>query len=1029
MNLSRFSVRRPVATMMCVLTLIVFGISAIFDMEMESTPEMSMPVFMVSTRYENATPEEVDELITDPVESALASVSEVESMTSRSSEGSSMTTLEFDYNVDMDEKYDEIEDALAMVRLPDDADDPTIMEMAMDSSSIMDLSIQAVSDDDNIYSYIENTVVPQLENIAGVASVEMRGGTREYVRVTLREEDLDQYGVTMSDVANAISTADFTLSAGEIGRGNTDIALQGGMSLDSHEEIPDIPISLPSGDIIHISDVADVELAEESTSMVSKYNGMENISLSVSKNQSANTVSICNQVLERVEEINEQGLGLAITVTNNEGETIYENILSVFTSLLQGLALAMAVLYLFLGEWRGAIIVGVAMPMSLFSATVLMSVTGMTLNIMSLGGLVIGIGMMVDNSIVVLDSCYQTHRQIQDFREAAIRGARLVGTSITASTLTPVVVFLPISLMSGMSGQLFKEVGFTIVFSLTASLIFALTLTPMLFSRLCPREKENTWVNRQLHRLENRYGQGIEWALDHRKTVLLAALALVAVAVWSYLNLDSELMPASDEGTISVTVTTKTGLNDDATQEILEEVEQIVAGVEELDSYTLQGGGGSVSARISLLDDRAASTDEVISSLRQQLGQLENCSAQVEQQSSMSFGSRGAQLNLTGSNLSDLEDAANTLKEAFSALDGVASVSTSLTDGSPRAEIEVDPVEAAAIGTTPSAVLNTVRDVLSGMSAGTIQEGDQEYSITVAYPEDRFQDVSDLSGLMITAAGGGQVPLTDIAQIHFVNSPSQIQRSNGEYQVSVSAQLDTGVSATQVSTQMMAIARQTNLPESVELAEGDTMASMNTEFSSIFQALRTAVFLVFVVMAFQFESVRLSLVVMFSVPFAFTGSFLGLMLTGMSINMSSLIGLVMLMGTVVNNAIVLVDYTNILCREEGYPVRTALVEAGRRRLRPILMTTLTTVLGLLPNAMGWGGNVEMMQAMSVVMIGGLTFSTLVTLFLIPTVYLMTDPRGPHRPRHRLWSAKAHTTALFASLRRRLAAVGQEEEGE
>ncbi|HIY08041.1 MAG TPA: efflux RND transporter permease subunit [Firmicutes bacterium] len=1023
---ANFSVRRPVATMMCVLTLIVFGVSSIFDMEMESTPEMSMPVFMISTRYEGATPEEVDEMITDVIESALASVSDVESMTSRSSEGSSMTTLEFDYNVDMDEKYDEIEDALQMVRLPDDVDDPTIMEMAMDSTSIMNLSVQAVSSDDNIYSYIEDTVVPQLENIAGVASVEMQGGTREYIRVTLREEDLDQYGVTMSDVATAISSADFTVSAGEIGRGNTDISLQGGMSLDSYEDIPSIPISLASGDIIHISDVADVEMAEQDTSMVSKYNGMENISISISKNQSANTVSICNQVVERIEEINSQGLGLAITVTNNEGETIYENIMSVFSSLIQGLILAMVVLFLFLGEWRGAIIVGVSMPMSLFAATVLMSVTGMTLNIMSLGGLVIGIGMMVDNSIVVLDSCYQVQREIGDFREAAIRGTRLVGTSIIASTATTVVVFLPISLMSGMSGQLFKEVGFTIVYSLTASLVFALTLTPMLFSRLCPREKENTWVSRRVHWLEDKYALGIDWALNHQKSVLLIAVGLVVVAVLSYTTLDSELMPSSDEGTISVSVTTKTGLNDEATQEIMDQVETIVAGVEGLDSYTLQGGGGSVSARITLLDDRTSSTDQVVDSLRDQLGQLENCYAEVNQQSSMSFGS-GAQLNLTGSNLAELEEAAETLREAFSSIDGVATVSTSLSDGSPRAEIEVDPVEAAAIGTTPSAVLSTVQSILSGQDAGSIQDGDQEYSITVTYPEDRFSDVSDLSGLMITTSGGGQIPLTDIAEIRFTNSPSQIQRSDGEYQASVSADLDSGVSSTEVSNQMMTIAQQTNLPESVELAVGDTMASTNQEFSSIYEALATAVFLVFVVMAFQFESIRLSLVVMFSVPFAFTGSFLALQLTGMSINMSSLIGLVMLMGTVVNNAIVLVDYTNILIREEGHPTRKALVEAGRRRLRPILMTTLTTVLGLLPNAMGWGGDVEMMQAMSVVMIGGLSLSTLVTLFLIPTVFLMTDRRGKPRAGSRIRGAGRRMGGLFRAFGRRLAAVGEEGE--
>ena len=407
MTLPELAVKRPVSVLMCVLCLLVFGISSIFGMEMESTPEMSMPVFMVMTRYLGASPEEVDLLITDVVESALSKISDVQAMTSRSSEGSSMTTLEFGYNTDMDDKYDEINEALQRIRLPDSADDPTIMEMSMAASSIMDLSITTAAEGDNIYSYIEDTVVPEIEKISGVSEVSMRGGTREYVQVELREEEMNQYGLTMSDVANAISSADFTTTVGDINRGEVSLSLQGGMSYNTYESLETIPIFLSSGDIIHVSDVANVTIAEESMSSISRYNGMDNISISVSKNQSANTIEVCDKVVDAVDGLNQQGLGLAITVTNNSGETIYQNIMNVVQSLILGLVLAMFVLVLFLGDWRAALIVAVSMPLSVFAALVLMAAFGMTINILSLGGLVVGIGMMVDNSIVVLDSCFK----------------------------------------------------------------------------------------------------------------------------------------------------------------------------------------------------------------------------------------------------------------------------------------------------------------------------------------------------------------------------------------------------------------------------------------------------------------------------------------------------------------------------------------------------------------------------------------------------------------------------------------------
>ena len=416
--------------------------------------------------------------------------------------------------------------------------------------------------------------------------------------------------------------------------------------------------------------------------------------------------------------------------------------------------------------------------------------------------------MMVDNSIVVLDSCFKEQDGIKSYDQVAVEGANLVNSAIIASTVTTIVVFLPISLMNGMSGQLFKEVGFTIVFSLTASLISALTMVPLLFARMRPREKKDSWVNRRLHSLERAYKRLLTTALNHKLTVIIIAVVLLAGTFVMFTRIDMELMPSSDEGSISISVTTKTGLDIDATDAIMTRVEEIVAAQEDVESYSMRGNGGSASITVYLKDDRSLSTDDFITLMREQTSGIDNASVEVEQRSSMSFGSRGVQINLTGSNLDTLREVADEIKTVVAGFDGIDSASTSLSDGSPRAEIIVDPVQAAAIGTTPASILSTAKNMISGIDAADLQTSDQEYTVKVMYPEGRFKDVSDLSGLMIPTRSGGQVPITDVAEVVFNNAPSQIQRQDGEYQVSVTGQTAAGVSATQLSNQIMARRRE-----------------------------------------------------------------------------------------------------------------------------------------------------------------------------------------------------------------------------
>jgi multidrug efflux pump subunit AcrB len=789
---------------MCVCVLVVFGISSVFSMELESTPEMSNPVFMVRTSYSGVGPEEVDSLITDPVEAALSSVSDYTSMTSRSSEGSSMTMLQFDYNVDLDDKYREIEDALTNLNLPDDAGDPVIMQMAMDSDSVMTLSIKATSSE-SLLSYIEENVVPRLENISGVSSVDVSGGKREYIQIEIKEEEMTQYGLSMSSISSAIAAANFTTTAGTINRGEVELSLMGGASYDTADSLKDIPISLSSGDIIHLSDVATVQMAEQSSGSISRQNGMENIRIDISKNQSANTVSLCEKLAERVDELNADNLGLTLEISSNSGETIMDNIQNVIVSLVEGLAVAMLVLLLFLSDPKSALIIATSMPLSVFVALVMMSIYGMTINIMSLGGLVVGIGMMVDNSIVVMESCFQQRSEQRTFAESAEEAARLVAGSIVASTITTVVVFLPIALMEGMAGQLFKDVGFTIVFALTASLVSALTLVPLLFVRTRPVERSKALGAGLLRKLENWYVGIMNGVLRRRLSVILVAILLLGGTAWMFSSIDMELMPMMDRGSISLSVSTKQGLNLDATDTIMRQIEQIVSEQEDVESYSLRGSGGSATLSITLKEDRDVETSEMVETLRTATADIDNCYIEVSQRSAMSFGSSsgGVSVSITGSNLSTLKNLAEQIKADMLGYDGVISATTSLTNGDPRAEIVVDSVQAAAIGMTPAQVLSNVKNMISGVTATSLQDGDSEYSVKVEYPSDRFYDVSDLSGLLLTSSSGGKVPLTDVATIIYTNAPSQIQRSDGKYIVTITAQTSTGVSQTALSNQIM----------------------------------------------------------------------------------------------------------------------------------------------------------------------------------------------------------------------------------
>ncbi len=1003
MNFTRMVLRRPVTVIIVVLTLIIFGFTSIVGTPMELMPDIEMPMLIVVSIYPGAGPEEVEDLVTSQVEDAVSTLSGVKSIQSTSSDSLSLVMLEMEYGTNMDVAHMDLQENLDMINtlLPDDVESPTVIEISMDMMATITLAARATGDVD-LLNYIDDEITPEFEKIGGVASVEVMGGSSDYISVELMEERMNQYHLDMSTIANFIGAANFSIPAGDVDRGDQSLSLRGEVDYNSVESLKTIPITLSTGQVIRLSDVANVYQATEEASSISRYNGEEMVMLSISKRQSASTLDVTRAVNQELERINAQNMGVQLEVINDTSEQILSSIQAVFSTLISAVILCMAVLFFFFGDWKASLIVGSSIPMSVLVTLILMNFAGFSLNVVSLGGLVIAVGMMVDNSIVVLESCFQRREQRMTYREAALEGTKIVTSSVIASTITTIVVFLPISIMEGLSGQMFQQLGFTIVFGLCASLVSALSLVPLLFYRLTPVEKDGWPVTRYLTKIEDVYGRFLKKTFRHKGLVVFVSVALLVISFAMMPFIHMELMPDIDQGMVSIEVDTKPGLKLEELDKTLVSLEEMVAASPDVERYSVSGGGGSMfststadsSITVYLKDEREKSTDEWVDTWREQTKDYRNCEVTVSAQSMMTAltGGGNAQVNLQGNDLDVLREASLQVEELMRQHPDIVHVSSSLTSGDPQAEVVVDPIKATAAGLTPAQVVSSVYGVMSGTTPDTLRIDGHEYDIVVEYPKGSYETVADLSGLMINAPSGRQIPLLDVASIEYSNAPQSIDRRNNQYVVTITGQPTTAAQLT-APTEITQQVAQMELPTGVSISQNDMTESMNEEFSALFGALAVAVWLVFMVMAIQFESMRFSIIVMICIPFSLIGSLLLMLISQVTLSMVSLIGFLMLVGTVVNNGILFIDTANQY--RGSMDAETALVYAGKSRLRPILMTTLTTVLSMIPMAMGIGDGAETMQGMAVVIVGGLTASTILTLLLLPTFYLLFRGK-PHK---------------------------------
>ncbi|MBS5603486.1 efflux RND transporter permease subunit [Enterocloster lavalensis] len=1004
MGLTKLVLKRPVTTVLMILCLVVFGLQAFMSSPLELMPEMNMSMIVVMTPYPGASPEDVNELVTKTVEGQVGTLSGLDTVSSMSRENVSITMLEYKYGTDMDKAYDDLKKQmdLAKVSMPDEVEDPIMLEL---NANLMANMILAVSKDntDNLYNYVNDDVVPELEKLNSVAEVSINGGSKEYIRVELLPEKMNQYGVSMNSIATDIGSADLAYPAGNADMGDQQLAVSTDQKFDTLESLQDIPLTVSGKNTIYLGDVANIYLGEDDTSSIARYNGQDTIAVSVTKQQDAASLTLSSDVHDVVDELTAADPDLNITVVMDTKDNIMSSLTSVFQTMIAAIVISMVIIWMFFGDIKASLIVGSSIPVSILASFVLMNLMGFSLNVITLSALVLGVGMMVDNSTVVLESCFRatTDTGFREFSKAALNGTGVVYQSVVGSTLTTCVVFLPLAMLSGMTGEMFRPLGFTIVFCMVASLISAITVVPLCYMNYKPVEKKTAPLSRPVEKMQEQYRRTMRRLLRHKGLVMLASVALLALSIVLALNLRTELMGEDDMGQITVTVETKPGLQMEIVEGILNRAEAVVSADPNVEDYLTQTGGGGLGGSMSsnptvtayLRKDRDMETDDVVKLWRKELETIPNCNITVSANStigSMMGTSDTYQVILQSTNYDSLKADSDRIVAALDARPEVTKVHSDLENAAPVVKVRVNPIKAKAAGLSAAQIGGTLNSMLSGVSPASLEIDGRDVDIKVEYDKDRYKTLSQVQNIVLQTPTGGAVALTDVADLVFEDSPSTIRRQDKQYRVTITGTYtDKATETTEKQLQTEVVAPQ--LTQGVSIAMNSMQKSMQKEFTNLGKAIAMAIFLVFVVMACQFESPKFSIMVMTTVPFCLIGAFGLLWIVDSAISMTSLLGFLMLVGTVVNNGILYVDTVNQY--RQTMDMETAMIEAGATRLRPILMTTLTTVLSMLPMALALGDSGETTQGLALVNIGGLTASTILALLMLPAYYSVMNRGG------------------------------------
>ncbi len=1046
MNTAQGPVNRPILTLVIFFIVIILGAVSLSRLSIDLMPEITYPTISVVTSYGNVGPQEMEELVTRPIEEALAAVQGVEEITSTSTEGASMVRMSFAWGTELDAAANDIRDRIDRVlgRLPEDIERPMIRKFDLSAFPILITGVASNMNPRDLRQLTEDQVKYRLERVPGVAAVDIWGGLTREIHVNLKSAQLKALGISADAVIAALRNENRNVPAGLYEKGTSEVLVRTQGEFSSLDEIGSTVITMRDGTPIQIKDVADVEDSWEEVRQLIRIDGQPGLRISVSKQSGANTVKVAEAANAEIERINRDLPQIRLIPLIDTSAYIKQSVNNVGRSAVLGGILAIIILFFFLRNISSTAIVATAIPISVLATFGLMYFSGFTLNIMTFGGLALGIGMLVDSAIVVIENIFRHREQGESPVVSAVRGTGEVSAAILASVLTTIVVFLPVVFIRGMSGIMFQQMAYVVSFSLMCSLIVALTLIPVLaskFLRFAPApgapgeaaagegkrtagggasQPRTSLLKRfyavsekTVRTIEERYRVALDWALAHRKSVLGLTVLLFVISVVLIRFIGVELMPTADEGEVRVDVEMAVGTRMEVVDRAMLAIEETVRGeVPEMVSMLSRvggggwrsGGGHTGQLRITLVPkaERSRSSEDVANDLRRALGGIPGVTLRTRAGQGLfllrmgSSGDDNVSVEVRGYDLRTAQSLAQRVQELVAGVPGITDTRVSREEGSPERVINIDRQKAADLGLTVSRIGDALETAIGGSQASYFREGGKEYRILVRLSEEDRRELDDLLDLTVVNNRGQPVILRNVIKTVPAEGPVRIERKDQERIITVRANF-TGRDMGSVIDDIREGLKSIPVPRDFAILFGGDYEEQQDAFRELLLGFIIAVLLVYLVMAGQFESFRDPFVVLFSIPMAIIGIVVTMILTATIFSMQAFIGCIMLAGIVVNNAILLVDYTNRLRREDGMELMPALKLAGSRRLRPILMTTATTVLGLLPLSFGLGEGGEAQAPLARVVIGGLISSTLITLVLIPVVYSIFEGGiGPRR---------------------------------
>ena len=1015
MFLSNLAVKRLIGVIMAVCLVITVGAVSLSRLPIDLLPQMQLPMVVVITSYRGAGPQEVENMVTRPVEEVLSTLGDLQNISSVSSPESSMVMASFSWGKHMDYAAMEIREKLDLITglLPEEAGDPITFQLDPSLLPVMQIGVEAELPEDELTSLTEQVIKPRLERIEGVAMVNLWGGSYPQIAVEIDPRRLAANDVNMETLAQAIFLENLSYAGGTTREGDRVYIVRTIGQLQDQEQLKNIVVGYNQGGPVTLGQVAEIRehLPEKST--INRLDGRPNLTLAVQKRSDANTVQVARAVRDELQKLEQElSLGVQFAVATDQSLFITDSLRNLSETALIGGVLAALVIFLFLRNFPATLVIGSAIPISLLSTFSLMYFLGTTLNIISLGGLALGAGMMVDNSIVTLENIHRQQSLLADRAEAARLGAGTVFAPILASTLTTVVVFIPIFFIEGITKVIFKPLAATVSFSLLASLLVAMTVIPAVMARIPPLQPVNLApiraFERGYQRLVHRYRIWLEAVLKRPWYLIAAVVLLLLISIGLSGRLGGEFIPEFDSPEILVELQLPPGTALKETDRIVSRVEDLLREVPEVEHiFTSIGSGAMIStgtnqekATINVLlqekrnkERSSAVISEQIRQILKSLPSLEVSVHAMDATGSSYLQSGRVQLLIKGEQLEVLEKLSREVAGQVEEVPGTREVRTSFDQGRPDIRISVDHRRAAGLGVSTPLVASQVEMALQGKMAARLRQEGKEIEVYIK-ATDSFKDGDlALGQLPVTTPGGLQVPLEAVADITYGLGPVSINREGQVRVAYISANLSEGYNLGKVTGAIEELLFGLELPPGYTLELGGDALDMVDSFSSLGFALLLAVGLVYMIMAAQFESLLYPFIIMFSLPQSYTGVVLALLVSGYPLSLPALIGAILLAGIVVNNGIILVDYINYLRRQQGLDCREAILEAASTRLRPILMTTGTTVAGMFPLSLGIGSGSEIQAPLATVIIGGLTFSTLITLFLVPAVYHILDRLG------------------------------------